>query len=230
MSKQKPPQIRQTEEQFLAGLRRRTFRGRLWQRAFLFSSAVGLIALAVLLGHVVNQSAGMVIVRYTLDPEALSERSLAELDQGELLQILQEQQPNRLRVMIRDRLSRVPANQFTLVPLGVVLEGSELPDAWRDRLINDLSLDEQLQLLADNLSRDDIHDLVVDEVLRPRVIRTWSLIQTLTEREQIEALAAEQYPQDALIFRSWISSDFVSSSVSSSATTAGLRTALLGSA
>jgi phosphate transport system permease protein len=230
MSAQTGKLINQTDSEFHDKLRARRRTGSTWRRYFYFANFVGLIALVILLGHIINQAFGMVVVRYTLDPDEVSAVPLEELDEPALLAIIAEQQPNRIRVMIRDRLSTIEANQFTTQPLRAALANATFPEAWNERLINDLSIEEQLLILETNLARDDVYDLVVEEVLRPRVIRTWSLIETLTQRDQIEAIYQEQYPRDDLIFRSWASLDFVSSSVSSSATTAGLRTALLGSA
>ncbi|MCS6836570.1 MAG: ABC transporter permease subunit [Anaerolineae bacterium] len=79
------------------------------------------------------------------------------------------------------------------------------------------------------MSQGDLLDALETEIIRPVVAKTWNFLDSILRRDQIEAEAAEKYPGDRLQFRSWISWDFISSSVSSSATTAGLRTALLGS-
>jgi ABC-type phosphate transport system permease subunit len=71
-------------------------------------------------------------------------------------------------------------------------------------------------------------DIVTNEIVKPTVTRSWTFLQSVLDRPAIEAIAAEN-PTDELTFRSWISFDFISSSVSSSATTTGLRTAILGS-
>lgn len=224
--------IDQSESEFLKQLQRRKLRGALWKRYFIFANVIGLVLLGILLAHIVNQSFGMVIMRYILPPEEISDRPLEELSAEELADILVAQQPNRLRVMIRDRLSSVEPARFTQVPLSKALEGRSFPPEWADRTINDLSIEEQRQFMLDNFSQGDLFDIVTEEVLRPRVVRSWSLLETLFQRAEIEAVYQAdlaESPTDDLIFRPWVSFDFVTSSVSSSATTAGLRTALIGS-
>jgi phosphate transport system permease protein len=189
--------------------------------------------LGILLGHVLNQSFGMVIMRYIIPPEEVADRPLEDLTADELADILVEQQSNRLRVMIRDRLSMVEPGSFTQVPLSESLAGRSFPPEWADRTINELSVEEQRQLMLENFSQSDLFDIVTEEVLRPRVVRSWTLLESLFQRGDIEAVYQQdlaESPTDDLIFRSWVSLDFVTSSVSSSATTAGLRTALIGSA
>lgn len=225
--------IDQSESEFLKNLNRRNRRGAAWRRYFIFANVIGLVMLGILLGHVLNQSFGMVIMRYIIPPEEVADRPLEDLTADELADILVEQQSNRLRVMIRDRLSTVEASQFTQLPLGQSLAGRNFPPEWADRTINELSIEEQRQFMLENFSQSDLFDIVTEEVLRPRVVRSWTLLESLFQRADIEAVYQQdlaESPTDDLVFRPWISFDFVSSSVSSSATTAGLRTALIGSA
>ncbi|MAS36940.1 MAG: phosphate ABC transporter, permease protein PstA [Anaerolineaceae bacterium] len=217
------------DQTFIERLRARNRRGKVGQVFFFAANIIALLTLIALIVHVLNQSMGLVIVRNSIEPATLSDRPLQELSEAELVNILIEQQPGRLRVMIRDKFSQVPTDQFTTAPLHQVLAGINYPEAMADASINDLSLEQQAAVLSDNLNQGDIYDLVVEQVIQPKVITSWTLLDSILEREAIEAEAAEKYADDSLEFRSWISWDFISSSVSSSATTAGLRTALLGS-
>jgi phosphate transport system permease protein len=232
MSTQAAPGIlaeKVSDQTFIERLHARNRRGRIGRAFFFSANVIALIALIVLIVHILNQSIGLVIVRNSVEPSTLSDRPLAELSEAELVNILLEYQPNRLRVMIRDKFSQVPADQFTTAPVHLVLGNIQYPPEMADATINDLSLEQQAAVLSDNLSRSDIYDLVIDNVVQPTIVTSWSLLPSIFQRSQIEAEAAEQYPADSLEFRSWISWDFITSSVSSSATTAGLRTALLGS-
>ncbi len=217
-----------SDQTFLERLKTRNRRGRVGQAFFFGANLIALAALIILILHILNQSIGLVIVRNTVEPATLSERPLQELNEAELVAILVEQTGNRIRVVIRDRFSQVPVDAFTTTPLGEALSAS-VPADYADVTINDAPPEVLAAIVSENLSQADVYDLVVEQVVRPTIETSWSLIPSIFQRSSIEAEAAEKYPDDTLEFRSWISWDFITSSVSSSATTAGLRTALLGS-
>ncbi len=221
----------QDEIHFKQRLQRRNRVGGVFGRFFYISNFVGLVVLIVLILHVLNSSFGLTVVVNTVEPSALSDRPLEELSEEELDAILVEQLGNRVRVVIRDRYSVVPASDFTLVPLAEALAGSQLPPGTEELTINELTPEQFKQFFNLNLSAQDALDLVVNEIVKPRVFRTWTLLESLLNRSGIEEEIAqsEQLRTGRLEFRSWISLDFITSSVSSSATTAGLRTALFGS-
>ncbi len=77
-------------------------------------------------------------------------------------------------------------------------------------------------------STENIYQLVLERVVRYKVDEVWSLWESLTQREQIEALA-RQTPEDELRFINWFNTSFIARPQSSEALTAGVRTALLGS-
>lgn len=216
------------ENRFKKQLKARQTRAGIGRSFFFSSNIIAFIALIALLVHILNQSMGLVIIRDTLTRSEVSDRPLEELNEAELVDILVTQLANRVRVVIRDKLSVVPQDQFASLPVKDVLEGSIYPEEYADALLADVPIEVQAQILSDNLSQAEMYDVVVDQVIRPVVIESWSLIPSIFDRASIEAVAAEKYPDDVLQFRSWISWDFIISSVSSSATTAGLLTALLG--
>jgi phosphate transport system permease protein len=78
-------------------------------------------------------------------------------------------------------------------------------------------------------SQTDVYDLVLERVIDPQVVHTWSLQASLIYREAVFAEAAEKYPNAELLFKSWVDKDFLSSPQSSVPLVAGVRTALLGS-
>jgi phosphate transport system permease protein len=78
-------------------------------------------------------------------------------------------------------------------------------------------------------THEEIYDLVVERVVNPKVLDTWSLWDSLFARQQIIAEAAEEYPNANLEFKSWLSSDFLVSPQSPEPEKAGVRTAILGS-
>ncbi len=78
-------------------------------------------------------------------------------------------------------------------------------------------------------SRGDVLNLIEDYVVVPSVENQWSLYESLFHREKLRNLAAEEYPDAALEFKSWITLDFLRSPQSSFVEIAGVRTAILGS-
>jgi phosphate transport system permease protein len=78
-------------------------------------------------------------------------------------------------------------------------------------------------------SRDEVYGLIVERLLKPKVVENWSLVESLTQREEIERFVAEEEPQAKLEFVSWLTPEFVSSPQSSEPMRAGVRTAILGS-
>jgi len=78
-------------------------------------------------------------------------------------------------------------------------------------------------------SREDVYDLVIERVVQPRVVQTWSFYDSLFNRSTVRAEAAEKYPGARIQFVSWIDPKFITTPQSSDAEKAGVRTALFGS-
>lgn len=79
------------------------------------------------------------------------------------------------------------------------------------------------------LSRKKIEKLYMEEVLDPRAVRTWSLSESVMNRQGVLDWVEENAEDGHLIFRFWLSSDFLSASQSSNALFAGVRSAIFGS-
>ena len=77
-------------------------------------------------------------------------------------------------------------------------------------------------------TQEDVYQLVLTRVVKPKVVGTWSLVESLTRRAEIEAIVAE-IPHGTLEFRSWVNANFLRSPQSSDPQLAGARTAILGS-
>ena len=76
--------------------------------------------------------------------------------------------------------------------------------------------------------RDELYDLVVARVVQPEMVKSWSLLDSLTKRAAIRA-EADALPNSRLEFRSWLTLAFITKPQSSNAELAGVRTAILGS-
>ena len=74
----------------------------------------------------------------------------------------------------------------------------------------------------------EVYELVVERVVESKIVKTWSLMDSIFQRAEIEVEVAT-VPNAELKFRSWLTSDFVVSPQSSQPEFAGVRTAILGS-
>lgn len=78
-------------------------------------------------------------------------------------------------------------------------------------------------------TRENVYALVLERVVQPKVVGSWSLTESLFERAAIEAEVAAQHPNAKLIFRSWLRPSFIAQPQASVPELAGVRTAILGS-
>lgn len=81
----------------------------------------------------------------------------------------------------------------------------------------------------DSRSREDVLGLIYERVLGRRIVSTYSLTDSLFNRAAIEQEVAEKHPGARLVFRSWLTSEFLMTPMASKAEFTGVRTALLGS-
>jgi len=78
-------------------------------------------------------------------------------------------------------------------------------------------------------TRLEVFELVMERVVEPTVVKTWSLYDTLLKRPAIEAEQAEKHPAAQLQLFSWLNPEFVIKPQSSEPLRAGVRTAIFGS-
>lgn len=75
---------------------------------------------------------------------------------------------------------------------------------------------------------EELRAIVVERVVRPDVVRTWDLSDSIFNRAEIADTVAT-IPQGELEFRSWLHTGFLTTPQSSTPEAAGIRTAILGS-
>lgn len=78
-------------------------------------------------------------------------------------------------------------------------------------------------------SREELLAFVEAEVVKARVVGTWSLAESLLAKERILAFKEAEAPEGRLFFRSWVNRALLSNPQSSTAMLAGLRGAVIGS-
>ncbi len=231
------------EKEFYRRLEARHRRGRIGRLFNVLSIAVAGLALIALFFNIANQAFGTIGVVNTIDPASLTDgRSLNKLSNAELATILAERVGGRLRVIIRDTISQVEANQFTKVSVAEIVADPDVDPAIAGELLKNISKEQQAALLADYADRSTLRNLVLEQVVEQQVIASFPLVDALFNFEsltaEIEGPILEAYRKredhaDAQVeiirFHSWLDSDFLTTPMSSTPALAGVRTALIGS-
>ncbi len=78
-------------------------------------------------------------------------------------------------------------------------------------------------------SADNVYQLVLDWVVRPDVVQTWSLVDSLFRQQEIAATTRAEHPAALLQFRTWLTAEFIVSPQAAEPELAGVRTAIMGS-
>jgi len=241
--KMKNSSIMSDEQQFYKHLQARHRRGRIGTAFNMLSIAVAIFALIALFYNVANEAFGTVGIVNTIEPETLTNgRPLDDLSNDELSTILADNVGNRLRVLIRDTISQVAVDEFTSATVADIVGDANVDPVIADQLLKDITVEQQASLLANYASTDTLRDLVLTEVVEQQLIASFSLSDTIFNfdaiKAEIEGTILDDYKAksdnpDATVeiirFYSWLSSDFISSPMSSTPALAGIRTALIGS-
>jgi phosphate transport system permease protein len=129
------------------------------------------------------------------------------------------------------------AVEVEIAPESLAIDGVPLEELSQEQLIVILEENvskglfrrfESEQPLAER-DREEVYELVFERVVEPKVVKTWSLIDSIFNQAEVEQERAEKYPDSSLDFFSWIDPAFVSSPQSSDPLRAGVRTAIFGS-
>ena len=120
------------------------------------------------------------------------------------------------------------------------------PATLADQPLETLSKEELIVILEENISaglfrrfnrdepfeertQESVYALVAERVIAEEVMASYPLNEALFNRSAIEAEVAEKHPEARLVWKSWLTWDFLSKPMSSTAWLAGVRTALFGS-
>lgn len=129
------------------------------------------------------------------------------------------------------------AVQSTIEPAALTIDGVPLEEQSKEQLIALLQehasrgvmrrLESEIPFAT--RTREDVYALVLERVVRPEILQSWPLADSILRREEIVAEAAQRFPGSDVQFRSWLTVDFLRNPQSSTPAAAGVRTALLGS-
>ncbi|MBI5961218.1 MAG: phosphate ABC transporter permease PstA [Chloroflexi bacterium] len=207
---------------------------------FLVSVTLALLALATLVWTIVNKTVGYTAVQYAVQPEALTingqatGRTLDDLSENDLSLVLAEGvRVARLRVFVLQDVRGASQDEFSGLSqqsIEEVLAGRHYPAELADLPFNQLDTNQAAQILEANLSKSDLRQIVLDEIVQPQIVKGWSLWESLTNKSGIEHAALEKFPQARLEWHSWLNWKFISSPLDPRRPDAtGLRPALVGS-
>jgi phosphate transport system permease protein len=153
-------------------------------------------------------------------------------------------------------LSTVLAVIALLVLIGTIIDQSfglvaiEMkvdPQEISSTPLSDLTTDDLIQVLRDNLNknrvrvlerdngplaemdREQLIGLVTENIIQPEIVKSYNLAESIFNREAIEAEVAEKYPNAKIEFRAWLTAAFLTNPMSPQPEQAGVRTAILGS-
>lgn len=133
---------------------------------------------------------------------------------------------------------------FGFVAIENTIEPEDLAVDGRD--LDTLDGDELIRILESNLSKGlvrrynheeplkerstfDLLSLVYERVVAPTIVKSWTLSESMFQRDTIFTWQKEKSPEAVLEFRSWLSPRFIRSPQSPVPEFAGIRTALFGS-
>lgn len=188
------------DEAFAYNVNARHRSGTLWRVAFQLSTIVGIVALVALLYNVINQSFGYAAIENSIDPDVLVQQAYeAKLSSGP-----------------RD----APLSALDKQTLVSILKANVSAGLFR-RFESEMAWDER--------TRAAVYDLVVERVVEPQIQETWSLYDSILQRDAVGAAMQADFPNAELEFRSWVNPAFIVNPQSPDPERAGVRTAILGS-
>ncbi len=204
------------------GRRRRL--GTVWRWVFLGAAALAVLILSVLLLKIVGDANGYVAVESAVtESELLPQSGLDGADGATTLDDLP------FDALVSLYQANVSAGRCRAVEYEQRF--------YDDRLVCDSEERFQTMCASDNPrpactlpARDaaSVRQLIEADVIKPTVVSTWNLWESLFRREEILQTAATEFPDAEVYFRRWLTWDFVTSPQSSYPEIAGVRTAILG--
>ncbi|HSV86892.1 MAG TPA: phosphate ABC transporter permease PstA [Levilinea sp.] len=128
----------------------------------------------------------------------------------------------------------------------VIVENRSDPEMLASQPLEDLTQPELADILRSHLSANrlraieleqplversqvDLYALVLERIVDPTIVESYTLTESLGRYREIAAYAREEYPSAEVVFRSWLNQYFMEGDSSRKAELAGIRTALKGS-
>lgn len=109
------------------------------------------------------------------------------------------------------------------------LEDEELIGILEDKLSTGLIRRFNFEEPLDERSNFDLVNLVYERVVAPKIIKSWTLTESIFQKDAIRSWQREESPDSVLEFRAWLNPRFIRAPQSPVPEFAGIRTALFGS-
>jgi phosphate transport system permease protein len=127
--------------------------------------------------------------------------------------------------------------EYRVEPSSLAFNGVPLEDLEKDQLIQVLEENVSSNVFRtlnqekpmEQRSESEIYSLILERVLRPKVLATYPLFESLLNRNEVFADAQARFPDATIEFKNWLTIDFVVRPQASEPIRAGARTAILGS-
>ncbi len=117
-------------------------------------------------------------------------------------------------------LSSVPLEQTTSEDLIAILKKNLTNNRYK-------TINKELPFTA--RSQAELVDLVIAEVVKPAVLDSYHLDESILHKDEIFQNARIKHPESRVEFKAWINPGFITRSMSSTPELAGVRTAIFGS-
>ena len=218
----------------------RHIQGAIMRALFVFAIGIALVALVTLLWTITNKAIGLTAVQNAVEPEEIplngepTARSLDQLTPEELSAVLAENiRVARLRVFILEDVVGAPQTDWSTLssqPVQDILKGKTYDPVLANLPFNELDEQQAATILMNNLDRGDLETIIIDEIVQPEVVASWTLWESLVNRSSINCSPAEKYPKATLSWHSWVNLNFLTSPLDPRRPdTTGIRPALIGS-
>ena len=142
-----------------------------------------------------------------------------------------------LMLTILNNVAGYVAIESTVDPASLAVDGNPLEKLDKDTLVGILQANVSAGLFRqinrekpiEEQSQDEIYTLIMEKVVKPKVVDTWQLAESIFRRSEVLAQAAQKYPNATITFKFWLNTNFLSNPQSANPLIAGIRTANLGS-
>ncbi|MBE7512766.1 MAG: phosphate ABC transporter permease PstA [Anaerolineales bacterium] len=216
---------------FEKALAHRNRRAALWRMIYLGASVFALLALVILFLTIVDKVFGLGVRTYDIRPAELSTKPLETLSEAELGAIMVEKiGVRRLRVIVRDNLlgKTIDPARLSTESIGQLFANCQYPAEIAEKMYSELDATNLVALLESNVDQAGLYAIVSKDVLQPRIVQFFPLLQTLFNRSSVEATFQANYPKDELVWHSWLNLSFLTTEFTRDPATTGLRIAILG--
>jgi phosphate transport system permease protein len=125
---------------------------------------------------------------------------------------------------------KIPPSE--IVPAGTSLESlpcEELIPILEENVSPNRFRQIQSEKSFNEWTQQECYETVLYEVGQPKAEETWSLFYSLRYANELKAYVEQKYPDGDLVFKQWLSLDFITQPQSKDPLIAGIRTAILGS-